>query len=162
MSYNIVTSGKKWEKVVKMYFGSYEHSLDNKGRLLIPSRLKDGLSEGSALYIMQGFDGCLSVYNQNGFDELTKKCSSLSYQKKASRDYLRTLLSSVTPLYIDKVGRVQLPAYTLNKYQIGKEVMIIGVGDHFEIWDLKKFQEYQKDAQSHFEEIAENLDTKDE
>ena len=140
-----------------MYFGSYEHSLDSKGRLLIPSRLKDGISEGSALYVMQGFDGCLSIYNQEGFEELTKECASLSYQKKSARDYLRTLLSSVTPLFVDKVGRIQLPSYTLSKYGIGKQVMIIGVGDHFEIWDLKKYLDYQKEANARFEEIAEHL-----
>ena len=145
-----------------MYFGSYEHSLDDKGRLLIPSRLKDGLLEGSSLYVMQGFDGCLSVYNQEGFDELTKECSSLSFQKKNTRDYLRTLLSSVVPLLVDKVGRIQIPTYTLKKYSIGKKVMIIGVGDHFEIWDLEKFSEYQKETNARFEELAEEIGNKNE
>lgn len=145
-----------------MYFGSYEHTLDDKGRLMIPRRLKEGLSEGSALYIMKGFEGCIAVYNESEFEKLTKECSQISFNKKNSRTYLRIMLSSVTELNVDKVGRIQIPVATLNKYQIGKQVMIIGVGDHFEIWDLNKFNKYQDEANENFEAIAESLDSQDE
>lgn len=145
-----------------MYFGNYEHSLDNKGRLLIPRQLKAGLSEGSKLYIMKGYEGCLSVYNESEFAKLVEECSSLSYHKKNSRAYLRLMLSSVTELVVDKVGRVQIPTSTLTKFQISRQVIIIGVGDHFEIWDLNKFNEYQAEANENFEEIAESLDNSNE
>ena len=145
-----------------MYFGNYEHSLDNKGRLLIPRQLKTGLSEGSKLYIMKGYEGCLSVYNESEFTKLVEECSSLSYHKKNSRAYLRLMLSSVTELVVDKVGRVQIPTSTLTKFQISRQVIIIGVGDHFEIWDLNKFNEYQAEANENFEEIAESLDESNE
>lgn len=141
-----------------MYFGSYEHTLDDKGRLMIPRKLKEGLSEGSPLYIMKGFEGCIAVYNEPEFAKLSQECSSISFNKKNSRTYLRLMLSSVTELTVDKVGRIQLPSQTISKYQIGKQVMIIGVGDHFEIWDLVKFNEYQQEANENFEEIAESLD----
>ena len=141
-----------------MYFGNYEHSLDDKGRLLIPSKLREGLKADSSLYILKGFEGCLSVYNESEFLKLTKECESISFNKKNSRDYLRLVLSSVVELSIDKVGRIQLPSQTLNKFNIKKEVVIIGVGDHFEIWDLKKFNEYQSEANERFEEIAESLE----
>ena len=145
-----------------MYFGSYEHNLDDKGRLLIPRRLKEGLSEGSSLYIMQGFEGCLSVYNESEFQRLLEECNKLSFNKKNARTYLRLTLSSVVQLTLDKVGRIQIPLQTLNKYQIGRQVMIIGVGDHFEIWDLNKFNKYQVEANDKFEELAESLDEKDD
>ena len=72
------------------------------------------------------------------------------------------MLSSVTELVIDKVGRIQIPTQVLNKYQIGRQVMIIGVGDHFEIWDLNKFKQYESEANANFEDIAEALDKDDE
>jgi len=109
-----------------MYFGSYEHNLDDKGRLMIPRKLREGLNEGSPLYIMKGFEGCIAVYNESEFAKLAQECSSISFNKKNSRSYLRLMLSSVTELIIDKVGRIQIPAQALSKYQIGKQVMIIG------------------------------------
>ena len=145
-----------------MYFGSYEHTLDNKGRLFIPRQLKNGLNEGSKLYVLQGFEGCLSVYNELEFTKLVEECSLLSFNKKNNRAYLRTMLASVMELIVDKVGRIQLPAAALSKYQISREVTVIGVVDHFEIWDSNKFNKYQAEANENFEEIAESLDKKDE
>ena len=145
-----------------MYFGTYEHNLDDKGRLLIPRRLKDGLNEGSLLFIMKGYEGCISVYNEDEFNKLVEECSSISFNKKNSRAYLRMMLSSVVDLKVDRVGRIQIPAPVLNKYEIGKQVVIIGVGDHFEIWDLNKFNDYQKEANENFESIAESLENNDE
>ena len=145
-----------------MYFGSYEHALDEKGRLLLTKTIKEGLEGSSLLYIMKGFEGCLSVYNEDEFLKLTKECETISFNKKNSRAYLRLVLSSVVELNIDKVGRIQLPSQILNKYQIGKQVTIIGVGDHFEIWDLNKFNSYQSEVNEHFEDIAESLGKDDE
>lgn len=145
-----------------MYFGLFEHNLDEKGRLSLPKGLRSSLNENSSLYIMKGFEGCLAVYNEEEFKKLCDECSQISFNKKNSRTYLRIVLSSVVSLSIDKVGRIQIPVATLNKYQIGKQVTIIGVGDHFEIWDSNKYNQYQDEANEKFEEIAESLDTKDE
>ena len=141
-----------------MYFGSYEHTLDEKNRLLIPKKLKEGLKENAFLYILKGFEGCLAVYNQEEFDKLIKQSESISFNKKNSRDYLRLMLSSVTELSIDKVGRIQLPQQLINKFQISRNVIIIGVYDHFEIWDKTKYEEYQSEANERFEQIAESLE----
>ena len=140
-----------------MYFGYYEHVLDDKGRLCLPRKLREGLSEGSLLYILKGFEGCLSVYNESEFQKLLEEVSNISYNKKNSRSYLRVVLGSVVELSLDKVNRVQLPASILNKYQIGRNVALLGVGDHFEIWDLEAYKEYEKEAINQFEEVAENL-----
>ena len=140
-----------------MFFGSYEHSLDEKGRLLIPRKIKEGLKGFSNLYVMQGFEGCLAIYTEEEFKRLTEECNKLSFYKKNSRDYLRLMLASVYELSVDKVGRVQLPSQILEKYEISREVLIIGVNDHFEIWDRNKYLKYEKEANDRFEEIAESL-----
>ena len=145
-----------------MYFGNYEHTLDDKGRLLIPRKLKEGLSEGSSLYVLKGYEGCLSVYNQNEFDSLVKECSSLSFNKKNSRAYLRIQLASACELDIDRQGRALLPTQLLNKYQIGKEVIVIGALDHIEVWNRADYEEYEKNAESSFETIAEELSDKED
>ena len=145
-----------------MYFGTYEHTLDDKGRLLIPRKIKENLGSESALYIMQGFEGSIAVYDKEAFEKLTKDVNSLNFYKKNSRDYLRIALSSVYELTIDKVGRIQIPTQVLNKFKISKEVTIIGVNDHFEIWDKEAFVTYQNEASERFSEIAESLEKEHE
>ena len=145
------------QKVVNMYFGYYEHNLDDKGRLMIPSKLREGLSSGSPLYVLRGFDGCLSIYNENAFQKLYASLEEYSYNQKDSRNYMRALLSSVTQLNIDKIGRIQIPVTILEKYHISREVAVIGVGDHIELWDKKAYQEYELANDSAFEEIADKL-----
>ena len=140
-----------------MYFGYFEHTLDDKGRLSLPRKLREGLSEGSLLYILKGFEGCLSVYNEAEFQKLCEECSNISFNKKNSRSYLRIMLGSVVELSLDKVNRIQLPVQVLNKYQISRNVALIGVGDHFEIWDLETYKTYEKDALAHFEDVAESI-----
>lgn len=141
-----------------MYFGHYEHTLDDKGRLSLPRKLREGLSEGSLLYILKGFEGCLSVFNELEFQKVCEEASSISFNKKNSRSYLRIMLSSVVELSLDKVNRIQLPTQILNKYQIRRNVALIGVGDHFEIWDLESYKAYEKEALKHYEEVAETID----
>ena len=145
-----------------MFFGHYEHSLDEKGRLLLPRKIKEELKENSPLYVLKGFEGCLSVYNQSDFLKLCAECEKVSFNKKNSRDYLRAVLSSVIELPLDKVNRIQLPKDTLTRYHISKNVIIIGVGDHFEIWDSESYHRYEEEVNSHFEEIAESLGKDDE
>ena len=145
-----------------MYFGYYEHSLDDKGRLMIPAKLREGLSGGSPLYVLKGFEGCLSIYNEISFMKLSEKLSSLPYEDKEARSYIRNLLGSVVQLNVDKLGRIQVPTTILNKYQISRQVAVIGVGDHFELWDLAKYQEYEADNSKIFEDVADKLVNKDE
>lgn len=141
-----------------MYFGYFEHHLDEKGRLLLPRKIKEATIANSTLYVLKGFEGCLSVYNEAEFNKLCAECESISFNKKNSRDYLRIVLSSVIELKMDKVGRIQIPNLTLNKFKIGKDVAVIGVRDHFEIWDLAAYKKYEADINDNFEDIAEKLD----
>ena len=144
-----------------MFFGHYEHSLDEKGRLLLPRKIKEELKDNSSLYVLKGFEGCLSVYSEAEFLKLCEECEKISFNKKNSRDYLRAVLSSVVELNIDKVNRIQLPKDVLTRFHINRNVIIIGVGDHFEIWDNESYQRYEEEVNSHFEDIAESL-SKDE
>ncbi|MFA6675794.1 MAG: division/cell wall cluster transcriptional repressor MraZ [Bacilli bacterium] len=140
-----------------MFFGSFAHTLDDKGRLVIPRKMREEI--GVKAFIMKGFDGALSIYKASEFEKLVQEFNTLSFNKKNSRDYLRVQLASVSELEVDKSGRVQIPAQMLTKFQIGKEVMVIGMGDHIEVWNQTDFTKYEKDAISSFEKTAEDLDS---
>ena len=139
-----------------MFFGQFEHSLDEKNRLLIPRKMRDEL--GNKIYILNGFDGCIAIYKPEGFIKMCNEIENLSFNHKSSRDYIRARLSSASEIDVDKLGRIQLPIGVINKYQLGKEIIVIGVIDHLEIWDKEKYLAYEKDINSSFENIAENLE----
>ena len=143
-----------------MFFGSYTHNLDEKGRLVIPSKMRDEL--GLKAYILKGFDGALSIFKEEDFQNLVKELQNLPFNKKNSRAYLRIQLASACELDIDRQGRALLPTQLLNKYQIGKEVIVIGALDHIEVWNRSNYEEYEKSADSSFEQIAEELSEKED
>ena len=138
-----------------MFFGSFNHTLDEKNRLVIPSKMRENL--GSKLYIMKGFEGALSIYQESEFQKLVEQLSALPFNKQSSRDFIRIQLGSVSELEIDKANRVQLPTAILNKYKFGKEVVVLGVLDHIEVWDKEVFEEYSYKKEKEFEINAENL-----
>ena len=138
-----------------MFFGSFVHSLDDKNRLLIPSRLRGQI--GSKLFIMKGYECSLSIYPEEQFQKYLAKLETLPYESKLSRDIERIALSSVYELDIDKVNRIQIPTALINKYAISKEVVVVGVLDHIEVWSKDKWDEYLKKNESEFEEKSEEL-----
>lgn len=138
-----------------MFFGSYSHNLDDKGRLVIPYKLRSGVS--SKLYILKGYDGALSLYCETDFETYLEGLKKLSFESKTSRDIQRIALSSVTELEIDAQNRIQIPLSLLKKYSIGKEVVVVGVLDHIEIWDKTKWDIYMGENEKDFEKKSESL-----
>ncbi len=138
-----------------MFFGSFEHTLDEKNRLLIPSRLRGEL--GSKVFIMKGYEGSLSLYPENQFSKYIEKLEHLPYESKLSRDIERISLSSVFEIDVDKVNRIQIPTALINKYSISKEVVVVGVINHIEIWSKAKWEEYLKTNEKEFEAKSEEL-----
>ena len=138
-----------------MFFGSFEHCLDEKNRLLIPSRLRGQL--GSKLFIMKGYEGSLAIYPEEGFQKYLKKLESLPFESKISRDIERISLSSVFELDVDRVNRIQIPTALINKYSISKDVVVVGVIDHIEVWSKAKWEQYLKDNEAEFESKSEEL-----
>ena len=138
-----------------MFFGSFEHTLDEKNRLLIPARLRAEL--GLKLFIMKGYEGSLSIYPEKQFQNYLDKLEKLPYETKLSRDIRRIALSSVFELDVDKVSRIQIPTALINKYSISKDVVVVGVLNHIEVWSLEKWNAYLKDNEAEFESKSEEL-----
>ena len=143
-----------------MYFGSFTHNLDDKGRLMIPRKMREEL--GYKVYIMKGFEGSLSLYNEERYQKLVEEFSRLSFNQSKVRGYLRLQFASTYEMEVDKLGRVQIPTALLTKYNISKEVLVLGIGDHIEVWDKAKYEEYENNIRDEFESIAENIDAKKE
>ena len=138
-----------------MFFGSFAHTLDEKGRLMIPRKMREEL--GLRVYIMKGFDGSLSIYTESRYQKLVDEFSNLPFNQRKNRDYLRLQFASTHEMDVDKLGRVQIPTALLSKFNISREVLVLGIGDHIEVWDQKKYEEYEDSIKDEFENIAETI-----
>ena len=138
-----------------MFLGEYRHSIDNKGRLFIPSRFRRG--ENQRFFVNLGLDGCLSVFTEEGWSTQQARINEMDMMKKDARDFKRIYFSKAAETVCDKQGRINLPDRLLEEVHLGKEVVVVGVSDHFEIWDTARWDEYQRETSKRYEEIAENL-----
>jgi MraZ protein len=138
-----------------MFFGSFAHTLDEKGRLMIPRKMREEL--GYKVYIMQGFDGSLSVYTEGKFLLLSEEFARLPFNQRKNRDYLRAQFATTYEMEVDKLGRVQIPTALLKKFNISRNVTVLGMGDHIEIWDSAKYEAYEQEAIENFDKNAEEL-----
>ena len=138
-----------------MLIGEYEHSLDVKGRLIMPSKLREDM--GEKFIITKGLDGCLFGFSQNEWSNFEEKLKTLPLTNKNARDFVRFFLSGAIECEIDKQGRF-LIASNLREYaNMEKDVVIIGVGTRLEIWNRDKWKAYNSDENISADEIAENM-----
>ena len=103
-----------------MFFGSYEYNIDEKGRVVIPSKMREAV--GTKLFLIKGFEGCISLYKEEEFQKYINRIQSLPYEVSKVRKYSRLLLASVVELSIDRQGRMLIPTKTLKEYHIGAKL----------------------------------------
>ena len=153
----MVKTGVKWGKgVEKMFLGEYQHSVDDKGRLFIPAKLREAL--GKTFYICKGFDGCLLIYDEEQWQQFAAKLNALPMAKKSARDAKRFFFAGASEGSCDKQGRVLVAASMRAYADIAKDVVIIGVGDKAEIWAAERWQEQNQDADQFMMEELGDLD----
>ncbi len=139
------------------FFGTYYHNLDAKGRLVVPATFREELKELKTLYLLHGFDGAISIYPESAYQKELAYLESLDYKSSEARAYSRLMYSSIELLEVDNAGRINLNSRILKKYAINSSVTVIGVGDHLEVWDSQKFEEYDTNARANLENLAEGL-----
>ena len=138
-----------------MLIGEYEHSLDAKGRLIMPAKIREDI--GEKFIVTKGLDGCLFGFSQNEWENFEEKLKTLPLTNKNARDFVRFFLSGAIDCEIDKQGRF-LIASNLREYAtMEKEVVIIGVGTRIEIWNKDKWKAYNSDENISADAIAENM-----
>ena len=138
-----------------MFMGEYHHNIDDKGRLIIPSKFRDDL--GSKFIVTRGLEQCLFVYSKEEWDNIINKLKELPFTSKAARSFMRMFLSGATECELDKNGRINISIPLTNYAELEKECVIIGVNDRLEIWSLSKFNNFFDDNIENFSEIAEEL-----
>ena len=142
-----------------MFYGEYEHTIDKKGRLIIPSKFRESFKEYDIekFYITRGLDKCLFLFTENEWKTQESKFKSVPFTKSESRKFNRLYFSGASDIECDKQGRILIPDYLKTYADIKAEVMIVGVSSRIEIWAKEKWQGFFDHHKGHFEELAEKL-----
>jgi len=142
-----------------MFYGEYEHKLDKKGRIIIPSDFREVSKENyvERFIVTRGLDICLFMFPEEEWKTQEAKFKNLSFTKKDTRKFNRLFFSGAVVTVPDKQGRILIPSYLKNYAEIKKEIMLIGVSNRIEIWSRDKWEEFYKSSRESFEDIAEKL-----
>ncbi|MBM7565698.1 MraZ protein [Paenibacillus sacheonensis] len=155
--------GEKWGQVVdlggeverSMFMGEYQHSIDDKGRIIIPAKFREQL--GDQFVITRGLDNCLFVYPLSEWSQLEQKLKSLPMMKSDARAFSRFFFSGATECELDKQGRVNLPNTLCEYAKLERDCIVLGVSNRVEIWSKPIWEGYFKQSEETFNEIAEKL-----
>lgn len=142
-----------------MFYGEYQHSLDKKGRLILPSRFREVAKTNyvERFFITRGLDQCLFMFPEDEWKTQETKFKSLSFTKKEARQFNRLFFSGTIETAPDKQGRILIPKYLKDYAGIKSDVVLVGVSNRIEIWSQDKWEEFYKTNRGSFEDIAERL-----
>lgn len=138
-----------------MFLGTFTPKLDDKGRLILPSKFREALADG--LVITRGQERCLYVFSEAEFSEMHDRIRQAPITSKQGRDYLRVFLSGAHAETPDKQGRVTVPAALRQYASLGRDLTVIGAGSRAEIWDAEAWQNYLSAQESAFADIEEEV-----
>lgn len=138
-----------------MFIGEYQHTLDTKGRIIIPSKFREEL--GEEFVITKGLDNCLFVYPKDEWKVLEDKLKTLPLTHKDARAFVRFFFSGASESILDKQGRVLIPANLREHSKIDKDAVVIGVSTRLEIWSKEEWEGYIDEDNLSYESIAEKM-----
>ncbi len=139
--------------------GQFHYSLDDKGRFNIPARLRRVLSPeaNETFTVIRGFDSCLFIYPNDEWKKYEDKLRKLSTNKEKNRRFLRMVASFASEDKLDKQGRITIPSELMNFAKIKKDILILGVIDHIEVWDPEAYNKHLEASEDSFENLAEEI-----
>ena len=142
-----------------MFYGEYQHSIDRKGRLILPSKFRESAKTNfiEKFFVTRGLDKCLFMFSEEEWRAQENKLKTLSFTKPQARAFNRLYFSGAGEVVPDRQGRVIIPPYLKDFADIKKDVVVIGVSNRVEIWSKSVWQEFYAHSSSTFEEIAQNL-----
>lgn len=138
-----------------MLLGEYKHSIDSKGRIIIPAKFREKLGED--FIVTRGLDGCLFGYPADEWEKVESKLQKLPMAKKDARKFTRFFYSAATECRIDKQGRVNLPQTLIDFAELEKSCYLIGVSNRIEIWSKDNWDSFTEEAEDSYEDIAEDM-----
>ncbi len=138
-----------------MFIGEYQHNLDTKGRITLPSKFREEL--GEEFFITKGMDNCLFVYTQEEWIKMDEKINGLKLSRKEARGIARLFYAGAINVSLDKMGRVLLPQNLRDYATLEKEAVVIGVSSRIEIWDKTAWEAYNDDDDLNYDILTEKM-----
>lgn len=143
-----------------MFYGEYAHTLDRKGRLILPARFRDALKrQGGATrcYLTRGLDGCLFLFTEDEWQAQEARFRNASFTKAEARRFNRLYFSGAVDLELDRQGRILVPKHLQDYAGIKQAVVVVGVSNRAEIWAKDRWEQFYEQTRPAFEEIAERF-----
>lgn len=137
-----------------MFMGEYNHTVDPKGRLIVPAKFREQL--GDAFVVTKGLDGCLFVYSADEWHGIEEKFRTIPMNNKDARTFMRFFFAGAATVEVDKQGRILLPPVLREYAHLQRDVVLVGVLSRVEIWDSEKWQQNSYD-EGEMDEIAEHM-----
>ena len=165
--YNVVNSGSKWGFVVEkhhksgemvkggdseMFLGQYQHSIDAKGRLIVPAKFRDGL--GERFVVTKGLDNCLFAYPQEEWKVFEEKLKQLPLTNPGARKFVRFFFAGAVECELDNQGRIMVPPHLREYAGLKKDIVSIGVNNRIEIWNKDSWNDYSDEEDYISNELA--------
>lgn len=138
-----------------MFIGEYQHTLDDKGRIIIPSKFREEL--GEAFVMTKGLDNCLFVYPKSEWTILEEKLKTLPLTNRDARAFVRFFFAGASECALDKQGRVLVPPNLREHSKLDKDAVVIGVSTRMEIWSKEEWDSYNDDDNLSYDSIAEKM-----
>lgn len=138
-----------------MFMGEFQHQLDAKGRMIVPAKFREQLTEH--FVITRGLDKCLFGYTLDEWTIIEEKLKALPLTKKDARKFMRMFFSGAVEVEVDKQGRINIPKHLMEYAGLSKEATVVGVSSRIEIWDRAQWHQFYEATEDEFETIAEDL-----
>ncbi len=139
-----------------MFMGKHSHTVDAKGRMIVPSVFREEL--GDSFVITRGLDACLTIYPKAAWQKMAERLQSLSTTRKEVRALIRFLIGGSNEVEYDKQGRILIPAHLREYAHIKRDAIVIGTGDRIEVWSKEEYAAYENEQVEDISEIAESLE----
>ena len=142
-----------------MFYGEYEHSMDRKGRLIIPSKFREVFKENyvERFFVTRGLDTCLFVFAEDEWKKQESRFRTLSFTNREARQFNRIYFSGACEVTCDRQGRILVPQYLKDFAKIKNDAIVVGVSNRMEIWAKDQWEEFYRNTKDSFEKIAENI-----
>lgn len=142
-----------------MFYGEYEHSIDRKGRLIIPAKFRQSFqaSNVNALFLTRGLDNCLFLFGEPEWRAVENRFKDVPFTKAEGRRFNRLFFSGATEVELDSLGRILVPKHLREFAQIKSDAVIVGVSNRVEVWAKAKWQEFYTSSRESFEDLAERV-----
>ncbi len=142
-----------------MFYGEYQHTIDRKGRLILPSKFRE-VSKSNFIekfFVTRGLDKCLFMFSEEEWKSQENKFKGISFTKPQARAFNRLYFSGAHEAVPDRQGRIIIAQYLKDFADIKRDVVVVGVSNRIEIWSRANWQDFYGNSKAAFEEIAQNL-----